>query len=106
MWFVPFANLVLPKNATDDAWRAGERDAVVPAFVHFWWAAWIVSSLFGNAVGRIYADADTLQEFRTADYVDIAFSVLSIVAALLAIRVVQSVTVRQEPLVQRLASPA
>jgi len=52
-WFVPFLNLVRPKQIVDDVWRAtdGEperwswRSAPVDASLHAWWA-FLVASLF------------------------------------------------------------
>jgi hypothetical protein len=47
MWFVPFVNLVLPKEVVDDLWRASDPDVAplstswrlrtIPFRVHLWW---------------------------------------------------------------------
>lgn len=52
-WFIPFANLVLPKQIADDICVVSNRQAVPPAFpghrprtflglLHAWWAAWLL----------------------------------------------------------------
>jgi len=48
-WFVPFVNLVVPKEAVDDLWRASDpefpvysaswRASAVPFRIHLWWLA-------------------------------------------------------------------
>lgn len=48
-WFVPFVNLVVPKEAVDDLWRASDpnvavyspswRASTVPFRIHLWWLA-------------------------------------------------------------------
>ena len=94
-WFVPIANLFVPKRAANDMWRAGRPQDHYPSVIDWWWAFWLISSFLGNIVGRVYWRAEELEEFRTADYLDVATSVMSIVAALLCIKVVREITRRQ-----------
>jgi len=49
-WFIPFANLVLPKRIAAELWRASERphnaqhrSAEAPRIVSGWWAKWVWS---------------------------------------------------------------
>src|SRR5688572_8913449 len=52
-WFIPIANLFRPKQVVNDIWRAsdpdvpvprGGTDTHVPALIHWWWAAWLIST--------------------------------------------------------------
>jgi hypothetical protein len=53
-WFIPIANLFRPKQVVNDIWRASDPDLPagnwwdrrVPALIHFWWAAWLISTFF------------------------------------------------------------
>jgi len=94
-WFVPFVNLVVPKRAANDLWRAGAHDRV-PGLLHWWWAMWLIAGFVGNAVGRAFLDIETLEDYQPAYAVDIVASVLYVVAALLAIAVVRRTTPRLE----------
>ncbi|MEV6251057.1 protein kinase [Streptomyces sp. NPDC051742] len=45
-WFLPLANLVIPKQIADDIWCAsvaGSERARPPARVHVWWALWLAT---------------------------------------------------------------
>jgi hypothetical protein len=95
-WFVPFVNFVVPKWVSNDLWRAGDRSAQYPLVLDVWWAFWLISSILGNIAGRAFAGADELREFRSADYADAAASGIGIVAAILCIRVVKSITRRHD----------
>jgi hypothetical protein len=92
-WFVPFVNLVVPKKATNDAWRAGDPYAEVPGFVHLWWAGWIVASFLGNIASRpLWSPRKGLDEEHGYYTVDLIGAAVEVAAALLAIAVVRSVT--------------
>jgi hypothetical protein len=55
VWFIPFVNLVLPKEVVDDLWRASDPDVAplssgwrlrtVPFWVHLWWISLLASGL-------------------------------------------------------------
>lgn len=63
-FFVPIACLWKPYEAVSEAWQASERPhgwrtAPKPAFLGWWWAAWLLSNLLGgiaNAVSKITDD--------------------------------------------------
>ena len=92
---MPFVNHVVPKEATNDAWRAGDPRAVVPAWVHLWWAVWLLENVLTNIATRPYWEPRKgLDEEQGFYGVDLASGVTGIAAALLAIAVVRSVTRR------------
>ncbi len=106
-WFVPILNLFRPKQIANDIWRGSDpsaprlnesawKDRPVPALLGLWWAAWIVTSVLGNVVGRLWWGADTIEATRDAARLDLASYVLDIPAAVLAILVVRRLTARQE----------
>jgi hypothetical protein len=116
-WFVPILNLWRPKQIANDIWRGSDPNAApltkaswddigVPLFLGAWWAAWIVSGILGNIVGRLWLSTETAEDLRTAATVDIVTSIVSIVAAVLAIVVVRRLTARQEERTRRVAVDA
>ncbi len=51
-WFIPFFNLVRPKQILNDIWRGsgpadGEhwRDRAVTPLLHWWWGLWILAAV-------------------------------------------------------------
>jgi hypothetical protein len=74
-WFVPFLNLVRPKQLADDIWRASDpalppqpgaawKQQRVPALLHWWWALFIATNLLGWASLRLGLQATTPRSFR------------------------------------------
>jgi len=113
-WFVPILNLWRPKQIANDIWRGSDPNAPrgigewknypVAPLLGLWWAAWIVTNVLGNFVGRLWLEGDdTADDIRTADYVDLVSSVAEIVAAVLAILVVRAITRRENDLSTRTA---
>lgn len=114
-WFVPIMHLWRPKQIANDIWRGSAPDdfgpsqddwkrAPVAPLVHVWWAAWVTASFVGWIVGRLFWSSDTADEIKTAAQGDIAFSVIDIVAAVLAILVVRAMTSRQEERTRQIAT--
>lgn len=105
-WFVPFLNLVRPKQITNDIWRASDPEAApdqgidwreksVPGFLAVWWGVWIVSISASNLAARLYFRGDDAEDIRNADYLDLVSLGLDGVAAVLAILVASRITRRQ-----------
>lgn len=113
-WFIPFFNFVGPKQIVNDTWRASDPDlppdaggawrgAAIPAALFgWWWAAWILSALLGNASFRVNLDAESLKELREASAVDFASDLATIPACLLCAAVVAAITRRQNERAARL----
>jgi uncharacterized protein DUF4328 len=114
-WFVPFANIFLPKQLANDVWRAGDPELrpgdpawqtrPVAPVLHWWWAFWLLSNGAAGLAGNLMADAETLEAFRGAVIADAISQVLGIVSALAAIVVVKRATARQEARARLLAAP-
>jgi Domain of unknown function (DUF4328)/Protein of unknown function (DUF2510) len=114
-WFVPFLNLVRPKQLADDIWRASDpalppypgtawKQQRVPSLLHWWWALFIASNLLGWAAFRLGQAATTPQELQTSSAVTLAGDVLDLPLTILAFWVVAQVTRRQEARTAQLAA--
>jgi hypothetical protein len=99
-WFVPFLNLVRPKQIVDDVWRGTEREQpawwaptrpAVSGLLHIWWAV-LVLALVTSRAGRTGDPADS-DELRDLYWQFIAGSVTRVVAlsltAVVAFRLLQ-----------------
>jgi eukaryotic-like serine/threonine-protein kinase len=95
-WFVPIANLFVPKQIANDVWRAGDQQTRVPAIVHWWWAAWLIAGMVARMSVGMMDGSDNLGEFHSAVVVDVVAQVLGVLSAVAAIAVVRGATRRQE----------
>ncbi|MCX4533130.1 DUF4328 domain-containing protein [Streptomyces sp. NBC_01669] len=98
-WFVPFANLVLPRRIAGGIWTAsaqtntdGSWRTVSAAPVNLWWGAWVCSSIFSRYASQQYMKAEEVQEIMDAAGRMLAADAFSIVAAVLAILFVRKLT--------------
>jgi hypothetical protein len=101
-WFIPFFNLVGPKQILNDIWRGsglvagdggGWRRRPATPLLHWWWGVFILSSmlLFGRG-----EDEKGLEAFRSAAVDAVVSDVVFVVAAVLTIIVVSRLTDRQD----------
>ena len=95
-WFVPVLNLFRPLRVVGDLWRAGERDARLPTLLRVWWAMWVIALLAVLAAWTLLGDAADVGDRQRIDGLRAGASVLSAIAAALAIAVVVRVSARQE----------
>jgi Domain of unknown function (DUF4328) len=105
-WFVPFANLVVPKQIANDIWRAGDpeldpgeadwRKRRVAGALHLWWAAYLVSGALIRIGTGMLDDAAGFEQARDAVTVDAIGQGLAIFAAVAAIWVIWRSSERQE----------
>jgi hypothetical protein len=95
-WFVPFLNLVRPKQIVDDSYRAsnpaGAPPSSVPIYFHFWWAAWLIGNVISSIGGRL--PTGTPSELVSSDRTVAVGDVIDVVAATLAIMVVLAIARR------------
>lgn len=106
-WFIPFANLVKPFQAVRTLWSESDPEfdgesgflskiqTGAPTFMVVWWAAWLLSNFSSNAAGRLF-DPDSKTGVEIGAYAYIFAGLTSAIAAMLAIKVVSSITDRQE----------
>lgn len=104
-WFVPGLNLWRPLRVVGDLWRAGERGARAPRLLVVWWAAWLLALLAVVAAWTLLGDAADVGELRRIDALRAAATLLSALAAALAIAVVARTTSRQEARAAQVGAP-
>jgi hypothetical protein len=121
-WFCPVINWVRPFQIMTEAWRASDpqvpgstpaqrAEQRRPLTLIFWYLFWLVGSLvafFANFMRPSTVDAQTLDTLHSQTIAYLIASVLSTIAAVLAIMLVTRITDRQERLqvVVSAASPA
>ncbi|PYT00103.1 MAG: hypothetical protein DMF63_09045 [Acidobacteria bacterium] len=105
-WFVPFVNLYKPFQVVREVWWESNPEIdeehsflseslrTAPTYMGIWWAMWIISNIADNVASRVY-DPDTMDNIEISGIVFIVSSVISIAAALLAMKVVWDITKRQ-----------
>ncbi|MFB6818489.1 DUF4328 domain-containing protein, partial [Streptomyces sp. NPDC056347] len=98
-WFVPIANLVLPRRIAGGIWTASAQTNTdgswrhVPATVmNLWWGVWICSLILSRFAQLRYRTAELPEEIVNAVDLTMATDALDIVAAVLAILFVRKLT--------------
>jgi hypothetical protein len=112
-WFVPLLNWVRPKVIADEIWRNSQPGAwrtpapAVPAFVHLWWAMFLISGIGGWVGGAMIGSANDApvhsypaflaasEKEQTGFLILAACGALMIVAGVLAILFVVRVSAAQ-----------
>lgn len=103
-WFVPILNLFRPKQIANDVWRlsasapdhTGSRfSRPVAPIVHWWWAAWLISSVLGSVSARLFDDTPTLAQERVATAVDVFAGLCFVATGVVALLFVRALTDRQ-----------
>jgi hypothetical protein len=117
-WFVPFLNLFRPYQVVDEVWRGsdpqpsrpfGLMSVDTPSLLGLWWGAWILNSVLGQVVFRMQValdESDGIAAFVLAERVSVASSLVSVGAALLAIRIIRGIDARQRGRALRMAAEA
>jgi hypothetical protein len=105
-WFVPVANLYLPKRIIDDLVDAGTSPESLTAetvslrrWTTAWWAAWIITVISGFVARNMQGNAKTIDTAMSAATAYMVRDVLVVVSAMLAIVAVHRVTRQQRELV-------
>ena len=87
-WFVPFLNLVRPKQMADEIWRGANPSTRSTGLVSWWWAAFLVHLLLVRIAGAV-GQEETLAAIRTSAIATVLACVAGIVAVTLGIAFVQ-----------------
>jgi hypothetical protein len=92
-WIVPILSLFRPKQIVNDLHKAtefpGHEATPKREVVNWWWGAWIATFVTQGAARPF--GVKSLEQFRTADYIDLVSQGATIAAAILAIRVVRGI---------------
>lgn len=105
-WFVPIANLFMPKRATNDLWRSGELAApvddphwtgrAVPRSVHWWWAACVTYFVISGVTFQWFPDATAPRAELLAYYgVSLTTWSVALVCVVLTIPLTRAIEERQ-----------
>lgn len=127
-WFIPFFNMVRPKQIANDIWRGSEpgvevsaqwRQVEVPSLVHWWWALYLIQGalvyigqrMAASGYGKLTAlpfssFSSGLSQIKSGTVVDILGSVVAIAAVVVAIKVVSQVTERLDAIRAAALAPA
>ncbi len=103
-WFIPLVNLVLGYQVMKDLWlrsesmndRDGYDDLPAPALLSGWWGMSLTWGVLEPVVAATARNARTPLELTNVTDVALVGSVIGIVAAVLAIRVVRGIDQRQQ----------
>lgn len=105
-WFIPILNLFKPFQVVRDIWNESDPDVDpemgflsggggTPALLGVWWALWLSSNIIANASSRM--DMTASGEFGSVSTTVYGVaSILTMFAAIAAIKVVTGITQRQE----------
>jgi hypothetical protein len=113
-WFVPFLNLWRPKKIANEIWRASDPEhpnefpsssTRVWGVLTLWWAFWLASNFASNVATRLAFKDDTAESLQNSTLAYLVGDSMDIVAAVLAIVVIQAVTRRQEERAAKRAVP-
>ncbi len=105
-WFVPIANLVKPYTAMAEIWCNSDPKGIGEfarrgslALVNVWWASYLLRNIGGYVLRLQSTDAirrQSLPDLMSVTAADMVFHVVSIVAAALAILVIQRINAMQD----------
>lgn len=101
-WFVPVANLFLPRRIALETWRAstqrgpdGSERTASAALLTAWWVVWVLTAITGRVFSRIYMAAETVDELLAAGLLGIAADLGTVTAGVLAVLFVRRLTAMQ-----------
>lgn len=99
-YFIPFFNLVRPYQAmkeiwcaskTPDDWNSVARGSILP----WWWGLFLAHSIIGGQAFKFYLRSDGLSDLMVATGMDIASSMISLPATVVAIMLVKQIHAMQ-----------
>lgn len=105
-WFIPFANLVKPFQVVREVWCESDPEIPqdqmflteslhsAPTFMALWWGFWLAANIVTNGVDKLF-DPDRTDNVSVVGLGFVVASALTIIAAVLAIKVVRDITSRQ-----------
>ncbi|OKI86410.1 hypothetical protein AMK11_14435 [Streptomyces sp. CB02414] len=108
-WFIPIANLWIPRGIAADVLRAAQPDPYGGAprhrgLLNAWWGAWVWAMVFDRYASRTYDKAQDVDAIHDAAGLVMASAGFDALAAVLAILFVRRLTAAQHE--KALAGPA
>lgn len=117
-WFVPIMNLFRPYQVVDEVWRGsdpqpgrplGTMSESAPGWMTAWWGCWLVAGVLSQFAFRLQVDLEEPAAPAALLQIERLLSiagVLSVAAAVLAIRLVRGIDARQRARAARMAAEA
>jgi hypothetical protein len=102
-WFVPIANLIIPKQLVNDSWRAADEQAPgnprwtelpVDPVITAWWLTFLISVVGVRALNANVNGHD-IDAIRQSNIVGLFGSLVAIGACVLGLLAVRAITARQ-----------
>lgn len=94
-YFIPILSLWKPFTAMRETWDASSVPGGAGSLLGWWWAFWIASNILAQISARMGMRAEAFEDMRAVAYIDLATGPISIVAALLFLRIVRAITAAQ-----------
>ncbi|MFH8254443.1 DUF4328 domain-containing protein [Streptomyces roseolus] len=100
-WFIPVANLWIPRQIAVDVWRASRPDPYAAdgarelTLLNSWWTCFAGGLVVDRLAATLYKEAETLDSWTTAATWSLAGYLLTIAAGVLAILFVRRLTSMQ-----------
>ncbi|WP_370414511.1 DUF4328 domain-containing protein [Streptomyces fradiae] len=100
-WFIPFANLWIPRNIAAEIWRASRPDPSAPdasgelRLLNGWWTLFVLENVADRIASRLYDKAETADAYVDAASWLAVSNALNLAAAVLAILFVRKLTSMQ-----------
>ncbi|REK24818.1 MAG: DUF4328 domain-containing protein [Planctomycetota bacterium] len=102
-FFIPILSFFRPYQAAREIWMGSDpgrlpgsdRAVSPPTTVGWWWAAWLLSGIFGGLVAAMAGEARSARELVDATWWLIYGEIVAVVAALLLIRMVRAIDKNQ-----------
>jgi hypothetical protein len=97
-FFCPIINLYRPLAVLQELWRVNDPQSPSepPSYFMAWWLPYIIGSILGNVSARMAVGDADIDELILSIQLDIASSVLLIVAGIFAIKVVTEIHRREQ----------
>ncbi len=105
-YFIPILNLVRPYQVMKEIWQVSTdpmnwKSQGGSALLAGWWGLWIINGILGQVTFRLTLNADTIEKLQAATVASIASGVLAIASCIAAIRLIQTISQKQELLVAK-----
>jgi hypothetical protein len=99
-WLIPFASLVKPFQTVRELWKASSGDESwwqnkTWSLIGWWWALWIGMLVLERVATAVFNGAEALDTLILSSRLYLAYEVVVIIAAALAIAIVRAVIERQ-----------
>lgn len=89
-WIIPVVSFWFPYQDISDLWRAAGRER--PRWQVQWWMCWILAAVSGGIANLMTNNAASLEGLRTAVYLQLVSSFLTLGATQLAVRLVRELS--------------